>query len=120
MKRVSISEASLAIGDEDSIADDFYRSRGGFEEIRAKQKPKYKKLSAPSPDVRLKSAFKKPKTPGLGIGGGVHLPPLHVEDVNGVSDMIHRVTLQSGLRSTPHSLFSDSRHRNRAWHASCN
>jgi hypothetical protein len=99
MKRVSISETTLGTGEEAAIYDEFYRSRGGFAEIRSQQKRKFKKLPAAAPaapDPRLKSALKKPKTPGLGIGGGVHLPPLHVDDINGVSDIIHRVTLQSG------------------------
>lgn len=110
MKRVSIKESSLPSeteteteGQERSIADEFFHSGGGFSEIRALQRSKFKRV-APKPapiagadNSRLKSALKKPKTPGLGIGGAVHLPPLHVEDVNGVSDIVHRVTLQSGL-----------------------
>jgi hypothetical protein len=100
MKRVSISETALPSGEEFSIADEFFNSGGGFSEIRALKKSKFKRVapivSQVSSDSRLKSALKKPKTPGLGIGGAVHLPPLHVEDVNGISDIVHRVTLQSG------------------------
>ena len=47
----------------------------------------------------LRSAIKTPKTPGLGIGGSVHLGPLHVEDTHRVSDMIHRVALIPGMQT---------------------
>jgi hypothetical protein len=109
MKRVSISETALPSGEESSIADEFFNSGGGFSEIRTLKKAKFKRIapnsSAAADNGRLKSALKKPKTPGLGIGGSVHLPPLHVEDVNGISDIVHRVTLQSGELITFH-LFS--------------
>lgn len=48
----------------------------------------------PKPNaIPLRSAL---KTPGLGVGGSVHLGPLHVNDTHIVSDMLHRVTLRPG------------------------
>lgn len=90
VKRVSIQETP--IGKSSAILDDFFN--GGFQEIKETHQHKFKKHSA-SVSRPLPSAL-KPKTPGLGLGGAVHLGPLHTEDVHCVSDILHRVTLQPG------------------------
>lgn len=109
-KRVSIQDNSSDISEEASIMNEFYQSNGGFQHLKSKKghtrisKKEGNDITKSSSQQEikksqkeLKSALKKPQTPGLGIGGVIHLPPLHVEDVNNVSDIIHRVTLQSGL-----------------------
>lgn len=61
-----------------------------------RKQPIAKAVIPPPNTVPLRSALKTPKTPGLGVGGAVHLGPLHTDDVHRVSDMLHRVTLQPG------------------------
>lgn len=38
-----------------------------------------------------------PHTPGLGISGSVHLSPIYMDGNHVITDIIHRITLQSGL-----------------------
>jgi hypothetical protein len=106
-------------GTAQTLLSDFFEG-GQFQNIKEKNIHKYRKLGGsaktvvsepniprvresfpvrnePNPKaVPLRSAL---KTPGLGIGGSVHLRPLHVDDKHSVSDMLHRVTLQTGTIS---------------------
>ena len=84
--------------EENNLNDEFYLKN--YKTLKLKyQQREQRKEGKEREEVILKSSLKKPKTPGLGIRGMVHLSPLHVNDINNVSDIIHRVTLQSGLSS---------------------
>lgn len=96
-----VNRRGIISADQDEILDSFFDN--DFQSLRSKHIRKRQNYKAPSSDTSISSiasskssASLHPKTPGLGVGGNVHLSPLHVDDIHNVSNVIHRVTFQSG------------------------
>ena len=87
--------------EENEILDSFFEN--DFQSIRSKHRVRKRQSNKLLSDSSVStitssnsSASLHPKTPGLGVGGVTHLSPLHVNDIHNVSNVIHRVTFQSG------------------------